>query len=298
MSKYYPDISHFESVKDWDAVKANVPFLITKATQRTNHIDSNLKSVITNCEYKQIPYWVFAYLEKGNELAQTKYLVKTCRDLVGDYFVGYCLDAEENNNPNDILDSIAYLRKVSRKIMLYTQYSQYGVLKKAIKERGDDVAWWESRYGFDDGKYYPVFPPHSGVDLHQYTQHGKCPGIYGESGIDVNRLTGGLPESWFATPTRDILQKDSLLDPKFPKRGYFKYKDGMKTLLEYRPEIKKAQIITNKCLRDGEDLIVDGEYGKKTKEKVLKMQKSLGVVPDGKFGPKTLTASHDFMIFS
>lgn len=303
MNVIYPDISHHETVKDWDSVKKNAPFIIMKATQGTDFIDPTLKSVIKNCEYKGIPYWLYSYLERGNELEQTKFLVRTCRDLIGDYFVGYALDAEVNNIQSGVSDSLACLKKVSRKNMLYTMYSQYSSLKKAIKERGNDVAWWEARYGFDDGKYYRVFAPHKDVDLHQYTTRGKVQGIVGET--DMNRLTGSLPESWFATPTYDILSKDvkgpGVSDPKFPPRGYFKYRDGMITLLNYQDEIKKVQKIVNFVLYSDKgvnELVADGEYGKKTKAAVTEVQKKLGVAADGKFGPKTLTAYHNFVIFS
>ena len=41
----------------------------------------------------------------------------------------------------------------------------------------------------------PSCPCHSGVDLHQFTSMGSCPGISGK--CDLNRLTGTKDETWF-----------------------------------------------------------------------------------------------------
>jgi lysozyme len=63
----------------------------------------------------------------------------------------------------------------------------------------------ESRYGNNTGQYNAKYPSHPGVDLHQYTSNGSCPGIGGN--VDLSRLTGTKSVSWFtggkapATPT-------------------------------------------------------------------------------------------------
>ena len=94
MSKLYPDISHHHPVKDWNKIENNCPFIITKATQGTTFVDSALKKIISECEKRKIPYWLYTYLDKGDELAQAKFMVNTCKKLIGKYFVGYILDVE------------------------------------------------------------------------------------------------------------------------------------------------------------------------------------------------------------
>ena len=106
--KYYPDISHYEPVRNWNEVKEKCPFLISKATEGTNYVDSTLKSFIKNCEDRKIPYWLYAYLDKGSELAQAKFLVRTCKKLVGKYFVGYVLDVEAGNEAGNVRDALKY----------------------------------------------------------------------------------------------------------------------------------------------------------------------------------------------
>lgn len=197
MSKYYPDISHWSPVTDWTTVKANCPFLISKATQGTSSVDPTLDSFISGCEANKIPYWLFAYLNKGSERAQAEFLVQTCKDKIEEYFIGYILDVEDNNTAENVQEALAYLNDMGYKTMIYHKYADYSKYKAVIADRGDNCAWWEARYGKNDGSYNSSYPPHNGVDFHQYTDVGTCDGISGN--CDMNRLTGTLEESWFTT---------------------------------------------------------------------------------------------------
>lgn len=205
--KYYPDISHYEPVKDWNKVKANCPFLISKATQGT-HVDPYLKNFIKSCEAKEIPYWLYVYLNKDHELAQAQFMVNTCKSLVGKYFVGYILDAEEGNSSGNIRNALKYLEGLDCKVMLYHKYADYASYKTVVVARGKNTAWWEARYGKNTGVYSAKYPCHKGADLHQFTDKGSCPGI-GNS-LDLNRITGqGKNESWFKTPLKVIDKKNN-----------------------------------------------------------------------------------------
>ncbi|MDO5547740.1 MAG: GH25 family lysozyme [Eubacteriales bacterium] len=201
MAKIYPDISHYAPVTNWAAVQQSCPFLISKATEGTSFVDSTLNSFIAGCENKKIPYWLYAYLRKGNELAQAKFLVNTCKGKIGSYFRGYILDVEAGNTAANVKTAINWLAGQSAKTMLYTMYAEYTNYKSVLSGRPSTCAWWEARYGRNDGSYSSQYPPHSGVDLHQYTDQGKVNGIRGD--VDLNRLTGAKPESWFteAQPT-------------------------------------------------------------------------------------------------
>lgn len=193
--KKYLDISHHETVKDWDKVKEICPFLISKATEGTSFVDPTLGSFIQNCEKQKIPYWLYTYLRKGNELAQAKFMVKTCKNKVGKYFVGYILDVEADNVAADVKEALNYITGLGGKSMLYTMYAQYDKYKEVITRRPDSCAWWEARYGKNETTYNLNYPCHLGVDFHQFTDEGTCAGISGE--VDLNRLTGTKPESWF-----------------------------------------------------------------------------------------------------
>ena len=132
MSDYYPDISHHHTVADWAKVEKNCPFMITKATQGTSFVDSAMAGIVKQCEKRGIPYWLYAYLNKGDELAQAKFLVKTCKDKIGKHFMGYVLDVEAGNAASGVQKAMDYLKTLEYKMMLYTMYAQYDKYKNII----------------------------------------------------------------------------------------------------------------------------------------------------------------------
>lgn len=197
-----PDISHWETVTSWKKLKEEVPFIIFKGTQRCDYIDPKALETIRNCEKYEIPYWIYTFVEKGNEYEQAKFLVKTFKPNVneGRYFCGWCIDAEDKggNVDEQVLKGLKYLEGSGKwRVILYTMYSQMNKLPISIDyaKRKSKIAWWEARYGIDNGKYNALFQPHKGVDLHQYTSKGSLPYIKGD--VDLNRLTGTLDRSWF-----------------------------------------------------------------------------------------------------
>lgn len=203
MGTIIADISHWKPVTNWKQAKENCAVLISKATEGTNFVDSTLDSFINGCENNKIPYWLYTYLDNGNELAQTKFMVNLCKPKVGKYFVGYILDVEVNNKEANVQEALKYLESVSSKCMLYTMYAQYDGLKNVIANRGKNTAWWEARYGANNGldtsKNYPC---HNGVDLHQYTSVGKVGGLYnGNAGVDLNKINSTrFDMQWYSTP--------------------------------------------------------------------------------------------------
>lgn len=206
MTKLIPDVSHHRYITDWSKAKANVDFLLAKATQRTNFIDPTLDDFIAGCEGNGLPYWLYCYLEKGNELPQAKYMVETCKDKIGANFVGWALDFERENATEDILQCIDYIVGLGEKCLVYGKCAL-----PAVKQcYGDMVGFWYARYGKNTGVYdsaYPVksmYEPYT--DLHQYTSLGVCPGTSGKG--DMNRLTGKRELSWFTTRAGHEVKKD------------------------------------------------------------------------------------------
>lgn len=304
--KMIPDISHHDPVTNWKIVKNNCEFLIMKATEGVEFIDPTLYSNISYCEKYQMPYWVYTFLKKGNELKQAKFMVSTCKKQVGKYFIGYILDVERNNDKSDIKEALDWLNKQGYKTMLYTQYYQYSKYKDVIQNRGANCAWWEPRYGKDNGVYNPKYPCHDGVDLHQYTEKGKVDGIKGS--VDLNRISGKKVLNWFITPLKGIdskvdnkpvqsdIQKESYNDifPTLPPRGYYTKNDGMTSLKNYSTQIKRIQRLVNWVDDSTKDIVIDGQFGQKTENKVKVTQKILGVPVSGKFDQATLKAAKAF----
>lgn len=191
MAKVILDISHHETVKDWKKLKESVSFLIFKGTEGTSFLDPNCYKTIEKCEQYGIPYWIYTFLKKGDEEAQAKYLVDKVKGEVGKYFVGYCIDVERGNTASSTQKALDYIKKYSKKTMIYTAHHHYDLYKSLLPKRGENCAWWEPRYSSTD-------KPHSGVDLWQYSESYKCSYISGE--VDINRIYGKKPLSWFTTP--------------------------------------------------------------------------------------------------
>lgn len=198
--KAIPDISHYHPVSNWAKVKTDCSFMISKATQGTSFVDSTLNSFIKGCEKNKIPYYLYAYLNKGDELAQAKFMVKTCKGKVGSYFRGYILDVEAQNSAVNVKEALTWLSKQCDKCMIYTMYSQYSKYKSVIDYRPSNCAWWEARYGQNNGYYDSKYPCHANADLHQYTSQGKCEGIKGSGKVDLNMIVSSKKKlSWFTS---------------------------------------------------------------------------------------------------
>lgn len=196
-----PDISHWHPVKDWSQLKRNCAFVISKATEGTSYIDPTLTSFINGCEKYGIPYFLYSFLRKGNELAQAKYMVSVCKPKVGKFFKGYVLDVECGNSASGVQAALRWLEKnTSTKCVLYTMFAQYSTYSGVIRGRAAKTAWWEARYGKNNGVYSPQYSCHEGADLHQFTSNGCQPGV--GTGTDLSRLTGTKPLTWFVGGTK------------------------------------------------------------------------------------------------
>lgn len=287
--KTIPDISHHHPVRDWAELAESAQFAISKATQGTTFVDPSLDEFIRECEQRHVPYWLYTYLNKGDELTQTKRLVSVCKGKIGPYFRGYAIDVEAGNNAANVALALAWLASRGERCMVYTGYSTYDKYKAVIDDRPDNVAWWEARYGKNDGAYKSQYPPHEGADLHQFTDKGVCPGI--DSKVDLNRLTGRKPLKWFTEKVALVDSKKGYSGewPMLPGRGYYTLDDGITRLTDYRDEIKKLQLLVNWIT--GGAIKADGQYGRNTVAAVKVAQMVLRVDSDGQFGRVTLGAA-------
>lgn len=232
MAKKIIDIYHQENITSYDEICDETHFIIHKGTQGTTFVDKKCKERIKAFEEHKHPYWIYTFLNNGNELAQAKFLVSTYKNAVGKYFVGYILDIEQGNNQENCLEALEYLLNQNCKVMFYFQWGSHGKYPKLIAKRSDKCAFWECRYGDTKGNKKGTdrsdkYPFHSTADLGQYTDCGSCTGISGN--VDLNKVTGnGKSLEWFLTP----LGKDT--DVKnIKKEGCFSNNKNAKNLKEF-----------------------------------------------------------------
>lgn len=86
---------------------------------------------------------------------------------------------------------------------------------------------------------------------------------------------------------------DGTYPDKFPLRGYYKLGDGYKTNVyaKYIEQIKRIQEYLNWANTPVTPLVIDGQYGPRTRDEVKVLQMHLHLVEDGEYGKKTLAAS-------
>lgn len=282
MEKLFPDISHYHPVEDWKLVKENVSCLISKATQGTSYIDPTAFYHMDGCEEHAIPYWMYAYLNKGNEIAQTKFLVNVCRNHIGPQFIGYVLDVEADNKSSNVKAALEWLKLQRFPTMIYCGYSDYDMYRN-ILDNLDSTQWWEARYGANTGVYNPKYPCHDGVNLHQFTSEGICPGIPGT--VDLNRVVVRT-DVIMPAPSPEGKAYTGTLPVFADGRDCYKRGDGIVRLVNYPTQIKRVQ----KLLKwvTGKPLDIDGKYGSKTEEACRQAQEIVGARTDGIFGQQTL----------
>lgn len=264
-----PDVYHGRTLSSWDDVKKSCDFIIFKATEGRTYIDPKVIERIQKAETRNIPYWVYCYLRKGNELDQAKFMVETVKNYIGVNFIGYVLDAEEQNNVSDCKKALEYLLTLDTKTMFYCMYADYSRYETLIKGFGDKTAFWEARYGLNNGTDTSAkYPPHKACDLLQYTDAGKI-ALVPKSTCDLNKVTGyGKKHNWFTTPYV------SFEFPYYEKKGF--YEKGDKGT-----QVELIQIICNKGV--GACLDVDGIYGPATEAAVKEVQRMVALNEDGRY---------------
>lgn len=219
----FPDVSHHHPVKNFKVAK-KYEVIISKATQGTSYVDPTLKEFVKGCEANGISYWLYAFLNKGSELEQAKFLVNTCKGIVGKHFAGYVLDVECENDHKNVAQALKWISKQSDKIMLYTGYKDYPLYKDNIlKKLPKNCKWWEARYYTNK----PNAMCHSNANLYQFTCTYEADGITGL--CDFNEVKGD--PMWFKAPA--------------PEKKYYKKAKGA-TLIEALDSIRVDSSFSNR----------------------------------------------------
>lgn len=308
MEKKIIDIYHGEAISKYDDVCNATHLIIHKGSQGMTMVDKKCAERIKAFEQRNHPYWIYVFLNKGNELDQTKRLVELYKDKVGKHFVGYVLDIESDNTQANSLKALEYLLTLPHKVMFYFSWDRVPDYPKLLAKRSDKCAFWESRYGDSVGNKKGTdrsdkYPFSKYADLAQYTEYGTCKGMVGDHNIDLNKLTGNKPLSWFTTPLSNeevkahkepVKKKYTGEFPDLPPRGYWMLGDGVTSNVKLRPEIEKLQKFLKKAgLYMGE---IDGKIGRLSRQAIMSFQAAVGIKVDGFFGKKSLEKAKNYMI--
>lgn len=194
------DVSHWNTVNDWDAFIGAVDFAIVKATQGVSGTDPMYKTFARHFDEAGKPHWAYSFMVKADGAAQARNLMEYAPTATG-----YALDIETYNGfiptVEQAMAAARYLVERGKKVLVY--FGDYSTEYRVIAETWPGQCTnWIARYGQNDAvvKRRPNFREH--VSLHQWTSVGRCPGLAGH--VDLNDLWGGdKPLEWFLTREGD-----------------------------------------------------------------------------------------------
>ena len=258
------DISHYQGVIDWSKARKELDFAIFRASLGS---DTKDKKYLYNTAECGIPYGAYHYVmagtpEKAKEEAQ--FFFKTANEAIKKPLF-YIADIEYKAQTAETTEAVckAFLLELHnlgcKKIGMYIN-TRYNWAGKAIKMC--DIMWIP-HWGLNDGKIpADKYKPQHYNDLWQYTSKGRVDGIKGD--VDLNLINGSKKLSWFIDGW----------DYSEPKLG-----DRVLQVGSIGNDVKTLQSLLNKTF--GFKLVVDGEYGSKTRTGVKKMEKACGILVDG-----------------
>jgi len=187
---------------DWAMIARNVEFLILRCgVTRTQTapigigIDADFERAAKMCRQHGIPFGVYYYGKVATEAEGRKEADK-CWDTASPFDpLFYVYDVEEDRITDAVIRAWAdQIRKRGAKnVGLYIAHHFYKK-HQATVPAFDFICI--PRYGKNDGTYDPKYAPAYPCDLHQYTSIGRLPG-FADKNVDINRLTGTKPLSWF-----------------------------------------------------------------------------------------------------
>lgn len=99
---------------------------------------------------------VIHIFKTGKRVGTGKIYGKTCKNIIGDYFVGYILDVEQKNSSYSVKKAFDYINSLGYKTMFYCMYADYNRYKDII-EKKPKIALLGSKIWKNDGRYYTKY---------------------------------------------------------------------------------------------------------------------------------------------
>ena len=184
------DLSHWETVNDWDAVKAaGYTAIIYKASEGTTYVDETYQSAKEGAEKAGLLWGSYHFLRPGDLQGQARFYVNT----VGKDLDLYCADHEDPLvTLDDLKDFLAEVYRLTGKLAVL--YSGHVIKEQLLDGHDEELArhrLWIAHYTDADSPDWPqgTWPTWW---LWQYTETGEVPGIDDET--DINRYQGTAEE--------------------------------------------------------------------------------------------------------
>jgi lysozyme len=192
------DLSHFDDVQDWDAVKGfGILGVINKATEGPGLVDRTYKVRRAPARQREILYGAYHFLRRGDPIAQADHFLDVALNVEQPDELLLALDHEDRSVPLD--NAKQWLKhvfdKTGRRAALYSGF----LIKEQLGDRRDAFLkqhrLWLSHFSSN-----PKWPRNWAAPwIIQFTGDGvgpgphEVPGIEIEGGVDLNHF-GGTPE--------------------------------------------------------------------------------------------------------
>jgi GH25 family lysozyme M1 (1,4-beta-N-acetylmuramidase) len=183
MTEFGIDISHFNHVDDWHAVRGNnITFTSVKVTESTAFTDKTAGGHVSGARAVGIHAGGY-HLARNTDVAQqvTHFAAQlTAHGLLGHGSLAPTLDMEVDalrSTANAFVgDFMRRLRKVTgvRKVLVYANLDWWTHVMKPGEWIDGDMALWIAHYNGDPG--HPGWQ-HPQLALHQHSNKGNVPGI-------------------------------------------------------------------------------------------------------------------------
>ncbi|WP_206796612.1 LysM peptidoglycan-binding domain-containing protein [Amycolatopsis sp. MtRt-6] len=194
MTDYGIDVSHWNTVTDWNAVRGNnITFCSFKLTEGAGGADITSPARIPAARAAGIALGGYHFARRGDVGAQVAHFADVLRGngLLGGGSLAPMLDmeaAELRGNANGFVgDFIGRLRTATgvRRVLVYANLDWFRNVLRPDEWADADVFLWIARYNGDPGN--PGWT-HPRLALHQHTSSGSVPGVSGH--VDRNATVG------------------------------------------------------------------------------------------------------------
>lgn len=272
------DLSHYNTVTDWYAVKNRVAGVILRCAYRgyvTGRIaaDSKFKKYAKECKRIGLPFGIYFMSQAINEaegIEEAIYTVKLAKEYGAT--LPLIIDSEDGDGTAKVVRADGLSKSVRTSVVkaFCDKVNELGYVGGIYASE----SWFTSRLNYNElTKYYiwvADYGKNTGVknstialskyDLHQYTSRGSIKGVSGN--VDLSEVHTGVNE-----PAED---SEEVYDMKTIRKG------------SKGKAVKLWQIIVG--------VTPDGDFGSKTDKATREFQKAKGLTIDGIVGKNSWKA--------
>jgi GH25 family lysozyme M1 (1,4-beta-N-acetylmuramidase) len=182
MTDYGIDVSHFNSVDDWNAVRANnISFSFTKVSEGADYVDSAAGGLVDGARKAGIHVGGYHFARPGAPVDQARFFVDTARPhgLFAAGSAAPALDVEDTGVGDAFVSGwINEVRSATgiKRVVVYANLDFWTNRLTPSQWADGDVILWIARYNGDPGNPGWANPR---LGLHQHSDKGTVPGIPG-----------------------------------------------------------------------------------------------------------------------